>query len=342
MNDDGTMARRPELIAFAQLPRAQDRHHRRPHRLSPAPRPHRRAQARDQLHQPFRRRMEAAHLCEQVALRRAYRAGQGRHRQGRTGAGAHARDQHARRRASAIPAAARGILRAAMLMIAKEGRGVVVLIREPTLTILSDRVRSMMQGASFVPDLARLRHRRADPARSRRARDDPAFQHGAHHRRARRLRPQRRSSGARSSHRRDEMAAPRILIVEARYYAHISDELLKGAKAALEEAQARYEVVTVPGAFEIPAAIRFAATARESPMTAMSRSAASSAARRPITSMSAPRARMGCKASRSSITSPSASASSRSRTKSRHWRGQGSASATRAARRQRPVSPWSN
>ena len=58
------------------------------------------------------------------------------------------------------------------------------------------------------------------------------------------------------------MATPRILVVEARYYAHISDELLKGAKAALEEAQARYEVVTVPGAFEIPAAIRFAANSK--------------------------------------------------------------------------------
>ena len=46
-----------------------------------------------------------------------------------------------------------GILRAAMLMIAKEGRGVVIAIREPTLTILSDRVRNMMQGESFVPAL---------------------------------------------------------------------------------------------------------------------------------------------------------------------------------------------
>ena len=35
MNDDGTMARMPDLVTFAQTPRAQDRDHRRPHRLSP-------------------------------------------------------------------------------------------------------------------------------------------------------------------------------------------------------------------------------------------------------------------------------------------------------------------
>jgi 3,4-dihydroxy 2-butanone 4-phosphate synthase/GTP cyclohydrolase II len=38
-------------------------------------------------------------------------------------------------------------------MIAKEGRGVVVAIREPTMTILTDRVRSMMQGEHFTPAL---------------------------------------------------------------------------------------------------------------------------------------------------------------------------------------------
>jgi 6,7-dimethyl-8-ribityllumazine synthase len=51
---------------------------------------------------------------------------------------------------------------------------------------------------------------------------------------------------------------PHVLIVEAPYYAHISDELARGAVAALEAAGATYERVTVPGAFEIPAAIRFA------------------------------------------------------------------------------------
>ena len=53
----------------------------------------------------------------------------------------------------------------------------------------------------------------------------------------------------------------RILVVEARYYAHIADELLKGATAVLTEAGADYDVVTVPGALEIPPAIAIAAEA---------------------------------------------------------------------------------
>jgi 6,7-dimethyl-8-ribityllumazine synthase len=54
------------------------------------------------------------------------------------------------------------------------------------------------------------------------------------------------------------MAKPRILIVEARFYDDLADALLDGAKAALDEAGAAYDVVTVPGALEIPAAISFA------------------------------------------------------------------------------------
>ena len=51
---------------------------------------------------------------------------------------------------------------------------------------------------------------------------------------------------------------PHVLIVEARFYDQISDLLLAGATRALEAAGASFETVTVPGALEIPAAIRIA------------------------------------------------------------------------------------
>ncbi len=50
----------------------------------------------------------------------------------------------------------------------------------------------------------------------------------------------------------------RILIVEARFYSDLADELLKGAIDALTAHGAEYEVVTVPGALEIPGAIALA------------------------------------------------------------------------------------
>jgi 6,7-dimethyl-8-ribityllumazine synthase len=51
---------------------------------------------------------------------------------------------------------------------------------------------------------------------------------------------------------------PHILIVEARFYDEISDLLLAGARRALELAGATFDRVTVPGALEVPAAIRLA------------------------------------------------------------------------------------
>jgi len=51
----------------------------------------------------------------------------------------------------------------------------------------------------------------------------------------------------------------RFLIVEARFYAHLNDLLLEGARAALEEAGHTHETITVPGALEIPAAVAMAA-----------------------------------------------------------------------------------
>jgi 6,7-dimethyl-8-ribityllumazine synthase len=50
-----------------------------------------------------------------------------------------------------------------------------------------------------------------------------------------------------------------ILIVEARFYAHLNDMLVAGARAALEAAGHTVEVLTVPGALEIPGAIALAA-----------------------------------------------------------------------------------
>ncbi len=47
----------------------------------------------------------------------------------------------------------------------------------------------------------------------------------------------------------------RMLVVEARYYQGIADELLGGAMRALEALDGAYDIVTVPGALEIPTAI---------------------------------------------------------------------------------------
>jgi 6,7-dimethyl-8-ribityllumazine synthase len=50
-----------------------------------------------------------------------------------------------------------------------------------------------------------------------------------------------------------------ILIVEARFYAHLNDMLIAGARAALDAQGHTVEVLTVPGALEIPGAIALAA-----------------------------------------------------------------------------------
>lgn len=58
-------------------------------------------------------------------------------------------------------------------------------------------------------------------------------------------------------------AKPHLLIVEARFYDDISDALFEGARMALEQAGATWERVSVPGALEIPYAIRMAVEASD-------------------------------------------------------------------------------
>lgn len=49
-----------------------------------------------------------------------------------------------------------------------------------------------------------------------------------------------------------------VLIAEARFYAHLNDMLLAGARSAVEDAGHSHETVTVPGALELPAALSLA------------------------------------------------------------------------------------
>jgi 6,7-dimethyl-8-ribityllumazine synthase len=51
----------------------------------------------------------------------------------------------------------------------------------------------------------------------------------------------------------------KILIVEARFYDHLNDLLLDGARSAIEDAGHHHETITVPGALEVPGAIALAA-----------------------------------------------------------------------------------
>ena len=57
---------------------------------------------------------------------------------------------------------------------------------------------------------------------------------------------------------------PHLLIVEARYYEDVAEELLRGAVAELENSGATHETLTVPGVFEIPATVRMAMAAKRS------------------------------------------------------------------------------
>ena len=60
-----------------------------------------------------------------------------------------------------------------------------------------------------------------------------------------------------------DVSGSHVLIVEARFYDDIQDALLEGAVAELKAAGVTQEVITVPGALEIPAAIAIALDAAE-------------------------------------------------------------------------------
>jgi 6,7-dimethyl-8-ribityllumazine synthase len=55
----------------------------------------------------------------------------------------------------------------------------------------------------------------------------------------------------------------RMLVVEARFYEEIADALLAGATRALNEAQASFDCISVPGSLEIPTAIAIAVDAAQ-------------------------------------------------------------------------------
>ena len=54
---------------------------------------------------------------------------------------------------------------------------------------------------------------------------------------------------------------PRLLLVCAPFYRGVADHMIAGAQGALDAAGATHELVEVPGALEIPTAIRLAARA---------------------------------------------------------------------------------
>lgn len=58
-------------------------------------------------------------------------------------------------------------------------------------------------------------------------------------------------------------SAPKLLIIEARFYADIADALVEGATQAIEAAGGQYERISVPGVLEIPAALSMVMSAME-------------------------------------------------------------------------------
>ena len=150
-----------------------------------------------------------------------------------------------------------GLLHGAMRTIEKEGSGVLVALHAAAPGSLSrstdlrsgkpaeagDAVRGYGTGAQIlaalgIHDMILLPTRIIRPWRS------PATAW-----------PSSRSGRSRRGNSR--MAT--ILLAEARFYPHLNDMLLEGARNAIEGAGHEHETLTVPGALELPGAIALAA-----------------------------------------------------------------------------------
>jgi 3,4-dihydroxy 2-butanone 4-phosphate synthase / GTP cyclohydrolase II len=152
MNDDGTMARRPELIAFAQrhglkvatiadLIAYRRRHDRIVERILSADFPsHYGGEWRMHVY------LNRVNKVEHIALVK-----------GEVGDKPMLVRMHALNvlddALGSVRSGRGNVLHAAMNMIAKEGRGMVVLLRESNLTVVSDRVRGFLETGSTVPEL---------------------------------------------------------------------------------------------------------------------------------------------------------------------------------------------
>ncbi len=163
-------------------------------------------------------------------------------------------------------------LRDAMLAIAAEGRGVVVLLRDMSMKldvgdhVSPNKLRQYGVGAQILNALGlqdlRAAQQLAEPqgGRTRRLRSD--------HRRH----PADCAGGRlrwRAGTDTDALPPPRftrptrVLVVVAPFYREIADGLIAGARAALASAGVDHDLVEVPGALEIPTAIALAARSGE-------------------------------------------------------------------------------